>query len=277
MPTVADCWTHYVQHHLLATCDPAKNASYWKRLCWFGPKDAERLSSVEVDQYIAERGVKPSTMNRELALLRGALRHAEKHGLISHAPHIKSVPGATPRLRALTTEEAGRIVAAADAGGNWREQVYVRLALGTGARPGAVVGLTWPQVHKMQGSIDYRINGLPISHRMKKRAVVPINAMVKQALKIAGQHRDGDYVLHHKGRRLSSPRPMMRRIAKRAGVKDCSPHVLRHTVASILLSQEVDLLKVSRLLGHANSKVTETVYFQHPPSWLKKTTELLDF
>jgi integrase len=277
MTTVADCWTHYVRHHLSTTCDPATNGRYWGRLSWFGPKDAERLSPTEVDQYIAQRSIKPASVNRELALLRAALRHAEKHGIIARAPHIKAVPGATPRLRALSLDEAGRIVAAADAGGNWREQVYVRLALGTGARPGAVVDLKWSQVHSMQGSIDYRIAGLPISHRMKRRAVVPINKMVKQALRIAGQHRDGEYVLHWHGRKLSSPRPMMRRIAKRAKVKDCSPHVLRHTVASILLSQEVDLLKVSRLLGHSSSKVTETIYFQHPEGWLRRVTDKLEF
>lgn len=288
MTTVADCWTHYVQHHLSTTCDPKTNARYWGRLCWFGSKDAGRLSAMEVDQYIAlrnttaaakprgSRSIAPATMNRELALLRACLRHSLKHGLIAQAPHIRSVPGAVPRLRALTLNEAGKIIAAADKGG-WREQVYVRLALGTGARPGAVVGLKWTQVHKLQGSIDYRIKDLPISHRMKNRAVVPINKMVKAALKIAEQHRQGEYVIQREGNRLSSPRPLMRRVAKRAGIKDCSPHVLRHTVASILLSQEVDLLKVSRLLGHANSKVTETVYFTHVPAWLRQTTDLLDF
>jgi len=281
MTTVLDCWEHYAAHHLSLTCAPETNGRYWGRLQWFGSKDAECLSPMEVDAYIAMRGVMPATINRELSLLRAALHHGEKHGLIGRTPHIKRVPGAVPKLRALSIEEAKQIVVAADKG-NWREQVYVRLALGTGARPDATVKLKWSQVHKNHGSIDFRAQGA-LAHRMKRRAIVPINDMVKEALKIAGQHRDGEYVIHWGGKPLASPRPLMARIAARAGIKNCSPHVLRHTVASILLSQEVDLLKVSRLLGHASTIITEQVYFQHPPSCLtffllhEKTTDLLDF
>lgn len=274
MPTVADCWALY-QDHLSKTCNPSANQRYWGRLQWFADKDAGRLSPMEVDAYIAMRGVKPATMNRELALLRACLKAAERSRVIDRAPHIRSVVGAIPKLRALSTAEVSKVVAAADKG-CWQEQVYIRLALGTGARPEATISLKWEQVHKGEGSIDYRVQS-DLTPRMKRRAVVPINKMVSDALKLAASHRSGDYVIHHDGKRYSSPRQMMRRIAKRAGVKDCSPHVLRHTVASILLAGGEDLLKVSRLLGHASSTITEQVYFQHPPSWLKTTTDKLDF
>lgn len=270
--TVAHCWFSYSQYHLGKTCDPATNRRRWNQLGWFSAKDAEGLTPMEVDAYVNFRGVQPATVNRELALLRACLRHAERHRLINRAPAIPVIPGARPRLRALSVEDAGKLIEAADQYGNWREMVYVRLALGTGARPGAIVDLTWDRV--LPEVIDFRRPGNP---RMKRRAVVPLSTMTKQALQIAQRHRQGPYVIHWEGKRLSSPRPLLRRLSARAGVSDCSPHVLRHTVASTLLAGGEDLLKVSRLLGHASTVITEQTYFQHPPAWLTDTTARLDF
>lgn len=42
--------------------------------------------------------------------------------------------------------------------------------------------------------------------------------------------------------------------------KKITPHVLRHTHASLLLAQSVDIDTISRRLGHENSKVTKEIY-----------------
>lgn len=273
--TVEDCWRHY-EEHLKTTLGPDANRSYWGRLSFFRTMDADRLSSPGVDSYVAARremGARDATINRELALLRACLRYAERHRLIDKAPYIKALPKPPPKLRALSREEASALVKASKKEG-WRDQAYIRLALGTGQRSSAILDLRWEQVDKV---LDFRRHGDPNAHRMKRRAVVPLNEMVAEALKIANKHRNGPYVLNCDGRRLYSPRDIVRRLAKRAGLKDVTPHVLRHTVASILLQEGEDLLHVSRLLGHANTVITQQVYFQHPPSWLTQTTSRLKF
>lgn len=168
------------------------------------------------------------------------------------------------------------MIKAADKRKNWREQVYIRLALGTGQRPGAIMDLQWSRVDWTNKIIDFR----PVHEkaaRMKKRAVVPMNDMTEKALKLAKRHKDGAYVINWHGRKVDNPREMVKRMAVEAGIEDVSPHVLRHTVASLLLQDDVDLLKVSKLLGHSNTLITQSVYFQHPPSWLKDTTGKLTF
>jgi integrase len=47
---------------------------------------------------------------------------------------------------------------------------------------------------------------------------------------------------------------------KRAKVQKISPHDLRHTCASIAISSGVNVLALSRMLGHQSAKVTLDVY-----------------
>lgn len=278
MTTIEECWSSY-QDYLEGTVQVNENRRYWGRLKWFANHDA-MLSPAAVKQYIATRqeaGVQAATINRELALLRACVRHAERHGLIDKAPIITSLPKPPPRMRCLTQDEAASLVKAADARDVWYERVYIRLALGTAQRPEAVIGLRWSQIDIINGIIDFRVN-TNLSHRMKRRSVVPMNSMTEAAIKLAGKHRgSSEHVMHYNGKRMDNPRRLIKRLAKDAGVPDVSPHVLRHTAASLLLQGGVDLLHVSRLLGHASTLITQQVYFQHPPGWLKDATNKLVF
>ncbi len=65
---------------------------------------------------------------------------------------------------------------------------------------------------------------------------------------------DGSYI------RPDTVTKAVRRIAKKAGLKDVSLHTLRHSHGSQLLSAGVPLPAVSKRLGHTNVYVTATVY-----------------
>ena len=47
---------------------------------------------------------------------------------------------------------------------------------------------------------------------------------------------------------------------KRAGIRRIRFHDLRHTFASLMISNGEDIVRVSRLMGHANASFTFTVY-----------------
>ena len=53
---------------------------------------------------------------------------------------------------------------------------------------------------------------------------------------------------------------VMKRITERTNVKKIRFHDLRHTHASILISEGVDLVKVAARLGHVNPKIKLEVY-----------------
>lgn len=277
MPTIGDCWQLYSQQHLTETVADRKNQSYWSRLSWFKDIQAEGLTPTEVRDYITHRGypegVMASTINRELGLLRACLRFAERERRIERAPIVKALPKAATRVRALSKVQARTLLQAAVRRDIWQETAFLMLALGTAQRPGAIVDLTWDRA--MGDTLDFRVS-TPKSSRMKGRAIVPVNKLAKRALAIAHRHKRGPYVLHHDGRKVSRIDRLLRRVGDECGIV-VTPHMLRHTAASLLLQDGVDLLRVSRLLAHANTIVTQTVYFHHQPSWLKDTIDKLSY
>jgi integrase len=273
--SVNDCWEFYKETHLPFTASPKKTIARWSSLKWFGQLDAEKITPQDISRYITSRGVQHGTINRDLAMLNAIIRHAWKAGKISRTPFIQKMPAPPPKLRYLSREEAEKVVASARME-DWQTLVFVLIGLSSGARTGAILELTWDKIDEAAGTVDFR-SSQATAPRKKGRAVVPIGDMLREALSIAKTHANGPYVIHRNGKPISSVQRMIGRVAKRSGITDFTAHVMRHTVASLLLQGGADLLRVSRLLGHKNSKTTETVYFQHNTGYLKPLTDKLKF
>ncbi len=50
------------------------------------------------------------------------------------------------------------------------------------------------------------------------------------------------------------------RFAKRHGLPHINPHAFRHSLASVLIFNNVDVVSVSKRLGHSSVSITEEVY-----------------
>ena len=55
--------------------------------------------------------------------------------------------------------------------------------------------------------------------------------------------------------------------------KPLHTHMARHTVATLLLNSGVDMVTVSKILGHANSRITERVYAKMLPETIFQKVE----
>lgn len=82
--------------------------------------------------------------------------------------------------------------------------------------------------------------------------------------------------LNRFGKRISDRcvRYMLDRLAKEAGLtKKITPHMFRHTFASALLENDVDIRYIQRLLGHSSIKTTE-IYTHVASSKLRSILKL---
>jgi len=227
--------------------------------------------SKEVDRYITQRKASPGTINRELTVLQAALRWAFKRGEIGFLPAIARLPLPPPRSRFLTEEEVTRLKQASVEHPHIHN--FILIALMTGQRIEAILSLRWDQVDFKTGLVDFNDPDIPMPHRRKGRAVVPMSNALRTLLE--GLPKDCIYVISKGGKRLRDFRVAWRQVMEKAGL-DITPHILRHTVATQLAQKNVPMPQISRLLGHRSSAITERVYAKYSPDFCRQAVAHLN-
>ena len=75
---------------------------------------------------------------------------------------------------------------------------------------------------------------------------------------------------------LSCVDRVVTRLMDKAGLRHCTIHGLRHTVASILDDNGVPIQEISALLGHENIKTMENIYIHRSRTIKRANISLLD-
>jgi integrase len=212
-------------------------------------------------------GKSNSTVKTELEALRACLRwHYGKE-----APIIVAPPPSKPRDRYLTKDEANRLLQAIDTP---HVRLFVTLALATGARMGAILDLTWDRVDFDHSTIDLMPAGRNKTN--KRRTVVAMAGKAREALQEAFPARLTDNVIEYGGKPVASVKRAVAAAARRSGVP-CSPHVFRHTAAVWMAQADVPMQKISQVLGHTSTRVTEAVYARYSPRFMADAMAALDW
>ena len=215
-----------------------------------------------------ELGRSAATIRRELAALRSALRDAWRRGEINQAPSVMAPPQTIGRQRWLTPPEARALLH------HVRPESWLatRIMLMTGCRLGAACDLTWDRVDLALGVIDLRTPASdPYRRRRKGRAVAPIPAPLLADLKAAPRMADRVVQIHP-----STVCRHVREAAQEAGLGHVTPHILRHTAATWLIGLAgMPIVDASRLLGHRDTAITETIYAHVAPSHLTRASDAL--
>ena len=82
--------------------------------------------------------------------------------------------------------------------------------------------------------------------------------------------------INRESTRTNSIGPWLKDFENRHGFKNVTPHGLRHTYCSILLSQNVPIQTVSKYMGHSDSTVTLKVYSHFIPDTQDKAIHALN-
>ena len=234
---------------------------------WWGERVVDDITPQTCRQYRRARlkqGVKEQTAARELIVLRAAVNYAVKNKYLTSAPFVE-LPSRQPgRDRWLTRLEAARLLweSRREPKARLHLPLFLLIALYTGARRGAILGLRWSQVDLVNGRIDFNEAGRPRTN--KRRPVIPIPDGLRWFLCAAQRRSNCPFVIAYESERVKSVRRSFDAACARAGLTDVTPHVLRHTCGTWLAQAGVDLHQIAGWLGHSNERTTELYAHHHP-------------
>jgi integrase len=176
-----------------------------------------------------------------------------------------------PRDRWLSPEEAAALI---DGAAAHHIKLFIQIALYTGARKGAILGLTWDRVSFDMERIDFTDPAERTGR--KRRAIVPIEPGLLVALKEAHEGRTTDYVVEWAGKRVQNVKRGFQEACRRAGVVGATPHTLRHTAASWAAQAGAPMWEIAGMLGHTTTEITQRVYAKHHPDFLRKASGAIE-
>jgi integrase len=174
------------------------------------------------------------------------------------ASQIKNVPQNNSRCRWLTEEEQELLLSCCSEN---LTRVVVLIALKTGMRWGEIISLKWKQT-PCSNYVDFDKNVIFIHESMTKTQRsrhIPLVSVAREALnsveKVPGN--DNIFLNPQTKKPFGSFKRSFHTALRRAGIVDFRFHDLRHTFASSLVRNGVDLYTVQRLLGHTTPQMTQ--------------------
>jgi integrase len=131
-------------------------------------------------------------------------------------------------------------------------KLIVDLALNTGMRKGEVLHLKRESVHLREGFIELT------EQKNGERSTIPLNAAAISILKSIPVRIDSPYVFPGKiqGKPFTDLKRQFDKAVKKSGLEEVTFHTLRHTTASLLVMQGVDLTTVRDILRHKSIEMT---------------------
>jgi integrase len=197
---------------------------------------------------------------------------AEKHGLIARAPYIERPSKPKPKEKHLTRPEARKLIEASPIP---HIRLFITLALATGGRSAAILGLTWDRVDMERGLIDLRDPEMTQPH--KGRAIVPINRTLRAALIEAEAGALTPFAVEWAGKRCKSIKKGLATAAAKAGLPKVSPHMLRHSAAVHMAEAGIPMEEIAQYLGHSDVDVTRSIYARFSPDYLRTAAAALEY
>lgn len=268
-----------------------------------GSRKLSDLKSLDIQKFynsLTAKGLSPRTVRYIHSVLSSALKQAIKWHILYHNPCDScDLPRKTKReMKCLTTEQAIAFLQAAQ---NSKHYTLFRLVIATGLRPEEYLGLQWKdldfekRVLSIQRAVIEKSGGgfcfeepktassrrsIPISEELVSELKQHRRVQLEARLKLGISYLDHDLVfaseigtpIQKKNIRDRHFKPLL----VEAGLPEIRLYDLRHTTATLLLSEGVNPKIVAERLGHASIVLTLDTYSHVLPTMQEDATARLE-
>lgn len=229
---------------------------------------------------LEDRGLAPTSINRKMASIRSMQQWLQNEGILKSGqrpayPHLK-VPMALPRT--LPPSDMCRLLSSTDRA-FWKAadkqshqtvlskadindttcHVALEILFSTGIRVGELVAIRIEDMDLNEGTIT--IHGKGSRQRQVFFTDGAMTSLAEVYVQLHTQRRCSSHLLVCGNGRVPTTqhiRYLIHRARKVAGLeRNVTPHVLRHSAATELLEQGVDIRNIQSLLGHRSIVTTQ--------------------
>jgi len=239
-----------------------------EKLLNFLNKNPEEINEDDVKSFMAEHLSDKASSSIILALAAFRFAHSS---LLKKDPtlNIKRPKKEKKLPEVLTKDEILRLIESADAK---KSRLMLSLIYACGLRVSELTNLKKYDLHfeELSGNIK--------NAKGRKDRIFNIPKYLLEDLRKQTEKSKSDYLFSGPKAKLSERniQKIVQRAAKKAEIqKKVSPHTLRHSFATHLLENGVDIRKIQVLLGHENIATTE-IYTHISKEELKKIQNPLD-
>ncbi len=245
--------------------------------------DVASVTESDIREWLMERseqGDQPATMRHKVQALRALYRYLLRHGQVATDPaaHVELAKLAKPLPKYVREKTVDAVLddeIDTDDFTQVRDRLVVMLCYETGIR---LSELIWLQ----DTAVDVDKCELKVRGKRDKDRIVPFGAELSQwikryrALRAGVKAECGNLLVTLKGKPLYPSlvyHVVHDSLAAAGGTGKLSPHVLRHTFATVMLNNGAELNSVKELLGHESLAATQ-VYTHVTLSELQHNYEL---
>jgi len=255
----------------------------------FGKQYLHRISAADVQKFVSEKitneELSPKTVINILIPLKEMFKHAVVWGLIKRDPtiYVKRPRVETEEMDFLNPEEIRLFL---DNVGSEYYALFLTAVM-TGMRRGELLALQWGDIDWNSNQISVRrsifrgefIN--PKSKNSIRRIVIsPVLRQELEQYRLLTRKSDRELVFSNGNGLPLDPDNLVKRgfypALDRAGLRRIRFHDLRHTYASLLISQGENIKFIQSQLGHASAKTTLDRYGHLMPNLENDAARRLD-
>ena len=215
---------------------------------------------------LIEKGFKASTVNRKLSALKCLFNYLTKSNIIEKSP-VESVSGPKLRSRIPSFVNERQMDEILDDSSNFsedfrgvRNQFLIETLYLTGMRRAELISLK-------DSDIDFTSCTLRVTGKGNKQRLIPFSELTKEKLKKYIQIRNKEienkspFLFVKEDGEAMYPKLVYRIINTYLNsistLSKKSPHVLRHSFATVMLNNGAEINSIKELLGHSSLSSTE--------------------